>query len=468
VLTEATELPATTQGDPSTTLESGRLPLWKATAFGLAAMQVGPGLGYSAAYVQGVAGDAAWLALIVALAGILTVAVAVAAHARRYVVTGSLMSYAFFSLGPNGRLVAGGALLIGYLIAMASCATTVVLFGTGTLVDLGAHGAADTPAQLALALVVTGFASLLAYRGIDTSVRVGLILGFACVPVVIIVLIGALLRHGVAFTHEFDFVAMSPRALVDGSIVALGFYVGFDGVTSLAAETQNPTHNVPRILIGCLLILGVLMVLSCVLEAPLIRDHKADLDAGVSPLAIVGRQGRIEMLSTVGDGLLTLACLASTIAFANFGARVIATAASDGFLPDWLASIHPLYRSPHKAVVIQGVVGGLIPLVVGIPLHTSPIELTTYTTNMMVYIWLIPYTVICIGAVVIEVRQRTLRAGTLLSGIAGAIGCIYLIVHSLSSPIGLSERLASLSYCLVVGSIGLCWWASRRPRKGIA
>ena len=60
------ELPATFDADDSPTLRRGSMSIATATAFALAALQVGPGLAYSAAYVQGVAGSGSWISLHIA------------------------------------------------------------------------------------------------------------------------------------------------------------------------------------------------------------------------------------------------------------------------------------------------------------------------------------------------------------------------------------------------------------------
>lgn len=61
------ELPATFDADDSPTLRRGSMSIATATAFALAALQVGPGLAYSAAYVQGVAGSGSWISLFGAI-----------------------------------------------------------------------------------------------------------------------------------------------------------------------------------------------------------------------------------------------------------------------------------------------------------------------------------------------------------------------------------------------------------------
>ena len=104
--------------------------------------------------------------------------------------------------------------------------------------------------------------------------------------------------------------------------VSFGFFVGFDGVTSLAEETRDPLKNVPIILLATVTIYGLIVVGSCLLEAPLVREHARDLDQGMSPLAVLAHQGAWPILGTVGDACIMLASTAATIAFLNYGARV--------------------------------------------------------------------------------------------------------------------------------------------------
>lgn len=465
IAAEESESLATPGEGVSGTLEGDHLPLWKATAFGLAAMQVGPGLGYSAAYLYGIAGNAAPLCLSVALLVALAVAACIVAHARQHVVSGSLMSYALFSLGPVGRLIAGAALMLAYVTAMTSNTAVSAVFWTGTMVDLGVQGLGGVGFQLGVVTLVTVYASVMAYRGIDASVRMSLLLAYGCVPVVASVLIVGITRGGVLLGNPFVIPGLSSDRLIDGATVALGFYIGFDGVTALAAETKNPKVNVPRALYWCLFTLGASLVMTCVMQGPFILAHPRELELGVSPLAIVGRAGGATFLSTLGDILITLACIASTIGFANYGSRVIATAAHDGLLPEWMAAIHKRHRSPYAAVILQGVVGVILPFALAIPFHTSPIELAVYTTNVVVYLWIIPYALMCIGTIVLQFKERRWNAIELTAAVAGALVCAYLIVHSLQS--NSLKEIARWTYLALIATIAACWAMTRR-RKLVA
>jgi amino acid transporter len=427
-----------------------------ATAFALTALQVGPNFAQSAAYMQSTAGAGSWVSLIGALILSLVIAAALNLYARRAAVSGSLVSYAQMAFGRPGIILVGSCLFIAYAAALSATATTAVLFGIGTLVDMGFNGGDQWAAQFAGILVVTGLAATLAYRGIDTSVRVSVSLGFVCVPVILGVLLTALMRQGVHAGGQFDFAHLPWRSIVTGLTVSFGFFVGFDGITSLAEETRNPLKNVPIILLATVSLYGLIVVAGCLLEAPLVREHAQDLDRGVSPLAVLAHQGAWPMLGTLGDACITLASTAATIAFLNYGARVSATAAVDGLLPRWLAAIHPHFRAPHRAVLVQGCLGVLLPVAVSSGFHTSPLDLTIYVSNMMVFMWLVPYIVVCAGAVVIGGGDKSSRRGV-LAGIVGAIFCLWLVVNSLNlSHTDPNWRLAVLSYGLVGSCAIVC------------
>jgi amino acid transporter len=451
------ELPATFDAGDSPTLRRGTMSVAAATAFALTALQVGPNFAQSAAYMQSTAGNGSWISLLCALLLSLTIAGALTLYARRCVVSGSLVSYAHIAFGRPGSILVGSCLFLAYSAALSATSTTAVLFGIGTLVDVGVNFGDELAAQLVAVVAITGLAASLAYRGIDTSVRVSVTLGFICIPVVICVLVAALLRHGIHAGGQFDFAHIPWGSVVSGIIVSFGFYVGFDGVTSLAEETKDPLKNVSIILLTSLTLFGLLIVGGCLLEAPLVREHALDLDNGVSPLAILARQGAWPMLGTLGDACITLASTAATIAFLNYGARVSATAAVDGLLPLWMAAIHPHFRSPHRAVIVQGSLGALLPVTLSAVFRTTPLQLTIYNSNMMVFMWLVPYIIVCAGTVVIGYREKSLLRGPVLAGGIGAASCVGVLADSLNLPHSDPNwRLAILSYCLVGISAIVC------------
>jgi amino acid transporter len=461
------ELPANNSQSDTPTLKRGSMSVGAATLFALTALQIGPCLAISAAYVQGVAGGGAWLSLLAASLLSLSIAIALTLYARRYVVSGSLVSYAYMAFGQPGRFLVGSCLLVGYLAALGSTSTTAVLFAIGTAVDLGFAIGGTLTSQFVMVVLITGLAAVLAYRGIDASVRVSVTLAFACIPVVLCILSTALLRHGINADGQFDLTHLPWQSLISGATLGFGFFAGFDGVTALAEETRNPLKSVPIVLLTSVTVFGVCIVGGCLLEAPLVRDHAIELDNGMSPLAIIASQGDWPALGALGDACITLASTAATIAFANYGARVLATAAIDGLLPQWMGAIHPHFRSPHRAVVVQGTLATLLPILLAAVFRTTPMQLTTAVSNMMVFMWLIPYIVVCAGTLIIARKEQSSAGGAVLAGVIGSISCAALLSNALNLPHSDPNwTLAVLSFGLVAASgITCCIVASRRSRS---
>ena len=68
------------------------LPLWKVGALGLAYMLIGPSMAMSAGALIGFSAQAAWLSNLLSVIVLVLLSIVISAYARRYVVTGSLVS----------------------------------------------------------------------------------------------------------------------------------------------------------------------------------------------------------------------------------------------------------------------------------------------------------------------------------------------------------------------------------------
>src|SRR4029079_6423830 len=119
--------------------------------------------------------------------------------------------------------------------------------------------------------------------------------------------------------------------------------------------------------------------------------------------------------------------LAGLIAWQNFSAGVLAAASRDGFLPRSLAELHPRFKSPHRAVVLLSVIAAVLPLGLVLSVHAVPIVATLYLSHIIVILWLIPYLLVCAGAMV---RREATLAATL-----GFIALTAILGVEMLSPI---------------------------------
>jgi len=151
--------------------------------------------------------------------------------------------------------------------------------------------------------------------------------------------------------------------ILAGAAIVFFAFIGFDIVATAAEETKDPRKDLPRGIIGSLVVCTVLYV-------------------GVS-LVVVGMQNYTELSSeapladafrSVGlpffSGLISVGALAgltSVVMILMLGqSRVLFAMSRDRLLPPKLAAVHPKYGTPYRITLITGavvaVLAGLVPL----------------------------------------------------------------------------------------------------------
>jgi amino acid transporter len=429
-----TELPASDALREQGALKKGRLPLWKVVGLGLAAMQVGPIFALAAGYISPSAGIGTWLSMLIAICLTFSVAAPIIMFAQRYVVTGSLISYVGHVLPNGAMLLTAASLCAGYILTMGSLVSGAVIFASSALIDMGAITRADSVLQSGLSVACALFGSFFAYRGIDASVRIALVLGTVSLPALALIGIALLWRHPIPIA---SLLSLKHVAIVDisrGVWLGLGFYIGFDGLTSLAAETEDPLRNTPRVVFWSLLGAAAIGLVGCVIETPFLLQASEAMAAGTSPAAIIADAGGVGWMKMPVDLLMVCASLASLVGYMNFGSRVLATTAADGLLPSCLAVIHTRFQSPARAVIVLAFVGGALPVILLASTALSPIEASTYLTNMAAYEWVIPYMLICVAALVLQQREGRYHIVVLVPAVVAFIAFGYVALDALFSP----------------------------------
>ena len=177
--------------------------------------------------------------------------------------------------------------------------------------------------------------------------------------------VGALFITGSLFTGEFSDAA---PFWVDGAPGALGvlimvpmMLVGFDVIPQSAEEIDLPPAAIGKLLVVsvimavawyCLIILGVGLSLSPE-QAANSSMATADANAVVWGHPVAGK-----LLVVAGIG----AILTSWNAFIIGGSRALYALARSGMIPRALGDLHPRYNTPHRAVILIGVLSMVSPL----------------------------------------------------------------------------------------------------------
>jgi len=134
-------------------------------------------------------------------------------------------------------------------------------------------------------------------------------------------------------------------------VAALWAYDGWNDLNMVAGEIRNPQRNVPLALIWGVATVGLLYILvnaavQYALPAPLVAASERPASAAVA--LVVG---------TLGAGLVSAAMAISMLVTLNgtimSGARVPFAMARDGYFFQSIAEVHPRFRTPSNAIIVQ-------------------------------------------------------------------------------------------------------------------
>jgi amino acid transporter/nucleotide-binding universal stress UspA family protein len=129
-------------------------------------------------------------------------------------------------------------------------------------------------------------------------------------------------------------------------------FLGFVKIAAVAEEIKDPAKNLPRTLIGSVLLVTLLYVIIVLVIAGLFTQET--IGEVRDPLTAAARA----LLGGFGAGVIIFAGLLATLSSANasiFAAsRINLAMARDRMVPNWLAAIHPKRLTPYRAILVTG------------------------------------------------------------------------------------------------------------------
>ncbi|MBI2956640.1 MAG: amino acid permease [Acidobacteria bacterium] len=146
-------------------------------------------------------------------------------------------------------------------------------------------------------------------------------------------------------------------------VAALWAYDGWNNLTMVGGEVREPERNIPRALIFGVLGVGVVYML-----ANAVYFYILPLEA-VKASPRVAQDVARAFLGEAGGVVITIGALISTFATLNgailSGARVPYAMARDRLFFRHMANVHPVHRSPAKALLLQCVLSCVLILIFG-------------------------------------------------------------------------------------------------------
>jgi amino acid transporter len=195
--------------------------------------------------------------ILIAMVAMLFTAISYGRMARAYPSAGSAFTYVGQEINPALGYVTGWSMVMDYMLNPMIC-----IIWISQQAHVFAPGVPYAAWAVFFALVFTG----LNVQGVKTSARVntGLAAGMG---VVIAIFFVAAARYVFGHPHDgaafftrpfYDPQMWNTKAVLGGTSVAVLTYIGFDGISTLSEEAENPRRNILLATVLTCLVIGIL------------------------------------------------------------------------------------------------------------------------------------------------------------------------------------------------------------------
>jgi APA family basic amino acid/polyamine antiporter len=330
-------------------------------------------------------------------------------------VSGSAYSYAYVALGEVFAWIIGWDLIVEYAVGNIYVAQSwadyfrsflVTAFGVDfpAWMATNLQTAALTPAiaeaaprlggfvvafNLPAFLIVAGITAVLVL-GIKASAR----FNNALVALKVVLVLG-FVAVGLMFVQTANYHPFAPngfKGVWTGASLAFFSYIGFDAVSTAAEETRDPQRNLPRGIIGSLVVCTLLYMATAAVMTGMVPY--AELATG-DPLAHALRRAGLDRLSGVMAFGAVIAMTAVLLVFQLGQSRIFMVMSRDGLLPPVFGRVHHRFRTPAASTMLTGLFVALAPSFLT---PDQAIELCNIGT-------LFAFVIVSLGVIMLRIRE---------------------------------------------------------------
>jgi len=253
--------------------------------------------------------------------------------------------------------------------------------------------------------------------------------------------------------------------ILRGAAIIFFAYVGFEAVSTAAAEAKNPSKDVPVGILGALIVCtliymavaavmtGVVPYLELASPAPVaVAIDRMGLEWANIPLASAagGELNLIGFLIKIG----AITGLSSVMLVLCYGqTRIFYTMARDGLLPKAFAVIHPKFRTPWIGTILLGILIAVAASFLPISILGDLVSLGTA----------VAFSIVCLSVIFLRIKHPDMERpfkvpGGIWTAAAGILACLSLagfnfwpmIQHAMD---GNTLPLTILAVYAVVGAV---------------
>ncbi|MFT4090656.1 MAG: amino acid permease [Asticcacaulis sp.] len=391
-------------------------------------------------------------------------------------VSGSAYTYAYGTMGEVFAWIMGWLLVLEYGVAASTVAVGWSGYVVSILGDVGINFAQisvagkDAPA-LATPLIqaanvpvvnaagetvertiftMTGTFNLVAGLGI-AAVSALLVAGVSesakvnnAIVVIKVAVLLTFIAVGIAYVNPENWQPFIPPqgetwdkfgygGILRGAAIIFFAYIGFEAVSTAAAEAKNPSRDVPVGILGALVVCTALYIIVALVmtgvvpypqlasPAPIaVAIDSMGLEWANVPLA-TAEGGQLNLISfLVKIGAVTgLASVMLVLVYAQ--TRVFYTMSRDGLLPAVFSKVHPKYRTPWLGTIVLGVAIATAASFLPIRILGDLVSLGTT----------IAFAIVCLSVIYLRVKHPEMERpfkvpGGIYTASAGIVACLGL------------------------------------------
>jgi len=329
------------------------LNLWSLVIIGMVIIQPTAPMGIYGVINNKASGHVVTTILIAMVAMLLT-AISYGKMAAAFPSAGSAYTYVGQVMHPALGYITGWSMVMDYVLNPLIC--TAFAAKAAMNIFPGSH----------YYMWITFFVCFLTWvnlRGIQTSARVNetLCLGMTIVVIIFLVAVARFVwqlhSYGPGYFSQpfYDPATFSSRRIFAGTSVAVLTYIGFDGISTLSEEVENPRRNILLATVLVCLITGVLSSLE-VYAAQLVWGSKSFPSNQVeSAFAMISRRVGGAALFQIINFTLLIANAGSALAAQLAAGRLLYGMGCGNALPkSFFGKIDPKSRIPRNGILAVG------------------------------------------------------------------------------------------------------------------
>jgi putrescine importer len=383
--------------------------------------------------------------ILIAMVAMVFTAMSYGRMARVYPSAGSAYTYVGRELHPSLGYVTGWSMTMDYILNPLIC----TIWCAKAMADLLSGSRYQIPYPgLFWPIIFAGLFTVLNLRGVQTSARINQIL-CAVMGAVIVVFFWYTIRHIFNLPQYPEAYFLRPfynpqtftvNRVFHGTSVAVLTYIGFDGISTLSEEVDNPRRNIFLATVLVCVITGFLAAAE-VYGAQLLSPQ---YEFGVSEV-----ENAFSHVAAIAGGPLLTKAISLTLLIATIGsgmgsqlgaARLLYGMGRSGAIPKkFFGAIHPKTRIPANNVVVVGAIALIGAFLIT---YDNGAELLNFGA-------LIAFMGVNLAALThYYIRGKDRTVGQLIPPVLGFFICLFIWIHlsKLAMVVGSIWMIAGIAY----------------------